>query len=1025
MTMHRGRPRVQWWVPWVVGVVALASASVTAAAQVKPPPRPPADTLKKGAVVSDTLRPPGTPAVPKDSLAALLAPAAGDTIRKKREVVWSPPDSVMTALMERRGYSVTRYEGNIVEFLTKEHTIYLRGKPSQVERESAVLTGDTIRFNDSTKVVIAVGDTLLLRDPAQGQDDIVALGLLRYDVDTRRGLVRNVTTTVESGQRWVVHGDVAAFKGDTSATEQRGAFYARNGWLTSCEETEPHYHFQARELKLVSRNIMVARPAVLYIADIPVAWLPFVFQDMRSGRRSGIIPPRFGFSDLVRNSTSYRRTIEDLGYYFALSDYMDFETSFDWRSDAGAGSTDPGWVRGKALLQYRWLDRFIQGNLGVSYHYLRNGETNKEFSLQHQQEFSQRTRLTADLRYMTNTSVQRNTTFNPYQAAGTISSRLNFSSGRGPFSFSLGGSQTQYPGRDELSRDFPNFNVTSKAIKVGEWLTWTPSFQASTSSRFHIDQVGDFSHLLFRRTDGSLDSTKIDRSSRNSRISFDTPIQLFGFNWRNSFNVADRVNDFPERRIIYLSATDTSRKETRVYKRTFITDFNWETSFSLPTFSQGKWNIGPNVQFQKVDGRSGLLVRSERTGGKWVAQGLRPAVGLSISPTFYGFLPGFGPLSRIRHSVQTGLSYQYTPASEVSDEFLAANGDTRVGYLGDKTQNTVSLSFNTNFEGKLRGTGDTLNASGRDNSRKVKLLSVNFTSLAYDFERARITHKTGLSTRNFGYNIKSDLLPGIDFGSDYSLFQGDPISDTAVFKPYRESLRGSVSLGATSGIVRAIGRLFGIRADTTTRGGQGQGEQSSRFGGAQSASRRAGQPITGSVNRASSMTVPSGQGWQMNLSYSATRQRPPTGSGVIEVDPNAKCNPFKATDPFAYQICVQANNAQASSSSTLFESTTRGGTFFRVPPQQGMQGSMSFHITDKWAASWSTTYDFVENNFASQIVSLQREMHDWDAVFAFTKAPNGNFAFNFFIALKAEPDLKFNYDRRDYPRGYTGRRLSQ
>jgi hypothetical protein len=52
-------------------------------------------------------------------------------------------------------------------------------------------------------------------------------------------------------------------------------------------------------------------------------------------------------------------------------------------------------------------------------------------------------------------------------------------------------------------------------------------------------------------------------------------------------------------------------------------------------------------------------------------------------------------------------------------------------------------------------------------------------------------------------------------------------------------------------------------------------------------------------------------------------------------------------------------------------------------------------------------------------------MHDWDAIFAFTKAPNGNFAFNFFIALKAEPDLKFNYDRRDYPRGYSGIRTGQ
>ena len=47
-------------------------------------------------------------------------------------------------------------------------------------------------------------------------------------------------------------------------------------------------------------------------------------------------------------------------------------------------------------------------------------------------------------------------------------------------------------------------------------------------------------------------------------------------------------------------------------------------------------------------------------------------------------------------------------------------------------------------------------------------------------------------------------------------------------------------------------------------------------------------------------------------------------------------------------------------------------------------------------------------------MSLQRDLHDWRAVFAFTQAPNGNFAFNFFIALKAQPDLKFDYDRRSY-----------
>jgi hypothetical protein len=47
-------------------------------------------------------------------------------------------------------------------------------------------------------------------------------------------------------------------------------------------------------------------------------------------------------------------------------------------------------------------------------------------------------------------------------------------------------------------------------------------------------------------------------------------------------------------------------------------------------------------------------------------------------------------------------------------------------------------------------------------------------------------------------------------------------------------------------------------------------------------------------------------------------------------------------------------------------------------------------------------------------VSLQRDLHDWRAVFSFTQSPNGNFAFTFFIALKAEPDLKFDFDRRSY-----------
>ena len=166
------------------------------------------------------------------------------------------------------------------------------------------------------------------------------------------------------------------------------------------------------------------------------------------------------------------------------------------------------------------------------------------------------------------------------------------------------------------------------------------------------------------------------------------------------------------------------------------------------------------------------------------------------------------------------------------------------------------------------------------------------------------------------------------------------------------------------------------------------------------------------------MSVPKGQGWQWSLTYSAQRTRPPTGSGVVTVDPFADCLPYKL-DILLYESCVQ-RMAPTSDSQGAGLGGTGGGTYFVTPPQANAQSNLSFHITEKWGAQWSTTYDFTRNEFASQMFTLTREMHDWNATFAFMRAPNGNFTFNFHIALRAQPDIKFDWDTRDYPRGYTG-----
>ena len=1002
-------------------LIALFAVQLPLGAQVRPDSSARAATVQKPDTVpkrdstkakADSLAQGRDTTTRRVTIPGMALPGA-DTTKKKRVLEFDPPDSIMNVLLGLKGYSVTRYQGERIVFDARDREMHLVGKRAMVSKDTALLVGDTIQFNDSTQVVEARGDTLILRDPSQQPDDIVALHMLRYDVQNRQGVMRDVTTTVQSGNEWVVHGGTAAIRGDTlSGGAGSTAFYALNGWLTSCTDSVPHYHFAASQLKMITKNVIVARPAVLYIADIPVFWLPFIFQDIRSGRRSGIIPPRFGFSDLIRNSPTYRRTIDNFGYYFAVSDYVSAQVTMDWRSDARPIAGQPGYVKFNGTVDYAVRDRFLNGSVGVSYHYLRDGSTNQQYSLSHTQQFSQRTGLTANLNYVTNTVVQQSTQINPFAAVQVIGSTLNFHSGRGPFTFTLGGGQKQYPGRQQIDRDFPSISVSSKPITVGEWLTWTPSLTMSNSQSLHQDQVGDFAYQLFQRSDGSIDSSKVDRSRRNSSIRFDTPLEIHGFSWRNSFSLTDALADFPQKMTI-VDVADTSKREQRVFRRTYLTSLDWTTAFNVPQFSFAGLKIGPAVSFQKVDPAFGLLVRSERTGNQYASQSMRPVFGLSTAPTLYHIYPGFGPLAQIRHSISPSISFNYSPRASVSDDFLRATGRTRPGYLGANRQSQVSLGLNTVLEAKLRPSSDTVPPS---QWAKVKLLSLNFSSLTYDFERARATGGTGLTNTTFDITARSDLLPGLDFGTAYSLFQGDPVSDTATFKPYRTTLRATLSLGSGSPLVRAIGRLLGLtESGPETPPGQAAAPPPPM---GTSPSFVAGQPIAGSINRLT-LNIPRGQGWQWQFSYSAQRSRPARGTGIVTLDPTADCLQFRDTDPYLYGVCVSQTSATTGPNGPGVASSL-GGTYFNTPAQASAQSNLSFHVTPKWAAQWSTTYDFEQHQFASQIITLQREMHDWDAVFAFTRAPNGNFAFNFHIALKAQPDLKFDFDRRDYPRGYTG-----
>lgn len=984
---------------WAVGLVGTANGL---SAQQPPTRRPPPDTTAK----KDTT-PATTTSIEKRAVVR-SGGQPGDTLGVAQKPIltfdWQAPDSLMRELLLREGYRPIQYQGGHVVFDAKTRDLILKGKPSAVKRDETMMVGDTITYNDSTKKVVALGDTVWLRDPGRANsDDFVARGHIEYDLETRSGETGAFSTSVESGQRLYLTAKQSTIFSD-SVMQGRHIVYAKDGSFTYCDHDEPHFHFTTKDMKFVSDNVMVARPGILYIGEVPVFWIPFFFQDVRTGRRSGLLTPNFGVAELLRNSPSYRRSVTNIGYFFAINDYMNAEASFDWRSAARGTLSDPGFVRSNVEYRYRWINRFITGETAVSYLAQKNGTSNTSVTWNHNQDFSKATRLTSRINVTKSTQVQRATTVNPFAQSGTIRSDLSFQTKVGPAQINLGGNRTQYPGRPQVDMTFPTLSVTTGTFEKG-FAAWTPSLNLSVSQNQNKDQGLQFPFVLNLNSSGGVDSARVRSDSRQTSIGFQTPIKLGYFNWQNSFTLRENFNDYPEQRTI-VDVADTSQRIVRVYDKTYQTDIDWTTSFNLPTFLQGTFNLSPSISVANVDSRTGMFVRTQYSGGAYVQQSKRLSYALSSTPTLYGFLPGFGLVSRIRHTISPGLSYSYSPTANVSDEYLAATGQVRAGYVGSLKQNRVSLSLSTIFEAKLKAEVDSLPDSGK----KIKLLSLNFSSLTYDFARADSTG-VGFTDRTFSISGRTDLLPGFDFRTGFELFQGDPSSDTAQFKPFRTDMGVNFSMNGRSAIFGAIAKLFGRRTEFESP--DSARARASRQSNALLDQQTRQMSAAGAGARGIQTQLPSGQGWNLNVQYSAARQREPVGGTIIEVTPEAFCDPQRAFGFLAYDQCLEQQRV-APATGLNSGSSGIGAPFYRQPPTQNISGSMSFNITPKWAAQWSTQYDVEKSRFASQIIGLQREMHDWNAVFSFSQTPNGNFSFNFFIALKAQPELKFNYDRQTY-----------
>ena len=129
-----------------------------------------------------------------------------------------------------------------------------------------------------------------------------------YNLETRHGKVVRGKTKAEDGY----------YHGQEIRNQSMDVFYIDEAAYTTCDLDDPHFHFESKNMKMINEDKVVARPIVLYIANIPVFGLPFgVFPHQKGRRHSGWIMPSYG------TDARWGQYINGLGYFWAPNDFFD------------------------------------------------------------------------------------------------------------------------------------------------------------------------------------------------------------------------------------------------------------------------------------------------------------------------------------------------------------------------------------------------------------------------------------------------------------------------------------------------------------------------------------------------------------------------------------------------------------------------------------------------------------------------------------------------------------------------------
>lgn len=567
-------------------------------------------------------------------------------------------DSLKQDSMEQvslNGPDTVEYSAVDLFYNYRKKTFSLSNK-AQLKYQGATLNADTIEFDQESTVLQATGIPII-----KDRNNPPIMGYrLKYSMKKKLGQFYYASTT-DKGQH---------FNGMDVRRLEDGRLQIARGDFCACDDDNPSYYFYSRRMVVKPEESITARPVVLNIADVPIAVLPIMIAPLEKGRHSGILTPKFG------GDQSQGFYIQNVGYYWAISDYMDFIFKGNLVEGSEAKFDDT-----RLNSQYRYKKRYIVDGYLDFEAYL------EEFSLDN---------------YGYDINFRHNQNLTP-DGRTKLSGQGSFVSDRNLR-------------KDKALDEETILNQTANA-----YITFSKSFKDNKSLSIDARQEYNLQTGYLNRSlpkiSYSMSGPLISERHRSENDTSSTPHWYekvnYSYNWNSDLKYIQAYDSILEQ--------DTSRYWPG-FKHNLDFDYNG-TLFNVinvtPSMNfEGNWSAySYNQPYDSLD--NSFNFDNNISKGKFGDNFFKHSYSLNTDTKLYGIVrPNIGRFTGLRHVITPNVGYTWAPEIDTNYSFVPIPGVHSSPFQSE--QRTVNLGLDNALDIKYRLLSDKLSKTDSLEEEKYK-----------------------------------------------------------------------------------------------------------------------------------------------------------------------------------------------------------------------------------------------------------------------------------------------------------------